>query len=680
MMVQSPRLRRTLLTAACCLFGLGCGAAPPVENAAIAAAPAERGVVAADAPKMADAIPVALDDPSRGSPDALVTIVVFYDFECPHCRSSAATLAELSRSYRPDELRVVYKSFPIEGHASAKPAATLGAALRAVGGDAAFFAYYDTVMGPREEPETMDHVIARGMFEAAKTVTFAPEDLGREIASTGAAKVEADLELAERLGVRSTPTFFINGLAMQGAAPTTAFRQVIDAELSAASKAVAAGTPRARIYQERVARNLVAPDPKPDQAPTPPPLPPQDPTVWKVPVGDSPSDGPTDAPVTVVVFSDFECVYCAAVAPTLKEVRRVYGDKVRVVYKHNPLPRHTRAEPAAELAALIFQEKGADAFWKAHDSLFAREGSLSDRALSEIAEDAGLDAKRALTIIGAKKLAKVIAADRLLATDVDVSSTPQVFVNGLRVVGAQPKAVFVDRVDAALADAGRRLAGGTPAAKLYDTIIESGATNWPPTRVDAPALDQSTPVRGPASAPVLLQVFADFECPFCAHHHATLAELEKRMPGKVRVAWRNDPLSRHSHAKAAAAVAIEVRKQRGDAAFWKLADALFAGQDDLSDEALVERAKAVGADPAAVRAALASGKHAAAIEADMGVAGKAGVTGTPTTLVGPYVVVGAASVDTLERAVRLVLSERASPKSKGSQPKAQERSSPLDAR
>jgi protein-disulfide isomerase len=657
------RARRTLLTA-CSILGLlgsGCSAVPPVEAAAAnEAAPKTDGAAVVAEPRGADvdAIPVSLDDPSRGSPDALVTIVVFYDFECPHCRSSAGTLSELSRAYGPDELRVVYKSFPIEGHASAKPAATLGAALRAVGGDAAFFSFYDAVMGPHQDDETMDHVLARGMFEAAKTATFAPEDLGREIASSGAAKVEADLELAERLGVRSTPTFFINGLRMQGAAPVGAFREVIDAELTAAKRLVGSGTPRARIYEERVAQNFAAPAPRVEEKPEAPPIPPQDPTVWKVPVGDSPSEGPKTAPVTVVVFSDFECVYCSAVAPTLKELRRTFGDKVRLVYKHNPLPRHARAEPAAELAAMIYAEKGAEAFWKAHDSLFAREGSLSDRALSEIAADAGLEPKRALAAIDGKKLAKVIAADRLLADDVDVNSTPQVFINGLRVVGAQPKAVFIDRVGTALADAEKRLAAGTPADKLYETIVADGESLWPPPRVDAPALDASTPVRGPAGAPVLMQVFADFECPFCARHHATLAELDKRLPGKLRVAWRNDPLPRHSHAKAAAAVAIEVRKQKGDAAFWKLADALFASQDDLGDEALVERAKALGADADAVRTALSSGKHAGAIEADMAVASRAGISGTPTTIVGPYVVVGAASVDTLERVARLVISDR----------------------
>jgi protein-disulfide isomerase len=74
--------------------------------------------------------------------------------------------------------------------------------------------------------------------------------------------------------------------------------------------------------------------------------------------------GKRDAPVTVVIYSDFQCPYCSRVEPTLDQVKTTYGaDKVRLVWKNNPLPFHQNAKPAAEAAQGVFAMAGNDAFW-----------------------------------------------------------------------------------------------------------------------------------------------------------------------------------------------------------------------------------------------------------------------------------------------------------------------------
>lgn len=105
---------------------------------------------------------------------------------------------------------------------------------------------------------------------------------------------------------------------------------------------------------------------------------PVDTAVWKVPVGRSPVRGKADAPITIVEFSDFQCPFCKRAEPTIDEVRRTYGDKVRVVWKDEPLPFHPRATPAAELARFAYAKKGQDGFWKVHDALFASQPKLED--------------------------------------------------------------------------------------------------------------------------------------------------------------------------------------------------------------------------------------------------------------------------------------------------------------
>ncbi len=79
----------------------------------------------------------------------------------------------------------------------------------------------------------------------------------------------------------------------------------------------------------------------------------------------------------MIEFSDFQCPFCRRVEPTLKGLRDKYGDKVRLVWKNEPLPFHPRAEPAAEAALEVRAEKGDKGFWDAHDKLFDEpEGPL----------------------------------------------------------------------------------------------------------------------------------------------------------------------------------------------------------------------------------------------------------------------------------------------------------------
>ncbi|WP_437769907.1 thioredoxin domain-containing protein [Sorangium sp. So ce764] len=85
--------------------------------------------------------------------------------------------------------------------------------------------------------------------------------------------------------------------------------------------------------------------------------------MWKVPVDGSPIRGNPGAPVTLVMFSDFECPFCRKVAPTVDGLERKYGAQLRVVFKHNPLPSHARAPLAAEASIEAFRQKGEAGFW-----------------------------------------------------------------------------------------------------------------------------------------------------------------------------------------------------------------------------------------------------------------------------------------------------------------------------
>ena len=103
--------------------------------------------------------------------------------------------------------------------------------------------------------------------------------------------------------------------------------------------------------------------------------------------------GRPDAPVTVVEVSDFECPFCSRVEPTMDQIRKNYGpEKVRIVWKNNPLPFHKEARPAADAAMTVFALGGNDAFWKFHDTLFQNQRSLAEDSFEKWAVASGVDA------------------------------------------------------------------------------------------------------------------------------------------------------------------------------------------------------------------------------------------------------------------------------------------------
>ena len=97
-----------------------------------------------------------------------------------------------------------------------------------------------------------------------------------------------------------------------------------------------------------------------------------------VPIVDSdPVWGSRTAPVTIVEFSDFQCPFCGRAFATIKQLEEAYGEpKLRVVFKHAPLPFHPNAKPAAEAAVAVRALGGDRAFWKFHDLLFQNQADL----------------------------------------------------------------------------------------------------------------------------------------------------------------------------------------------------------------------------------------------------------------------------------------------------------------
>ena len=161
------------------------------------------------------------------------------------------------------------------------------------------------------------------------------------------------------------------------------------------------------------------------------------------------SQGPQDAVVTIVEFSDFECPYCASLLPTLEQAKRQYAGALRVVYRHFPLTSiHPHAQKAAE-ASLCAGEQAS--FWEMHDLLFAEQHTLTVADLKEKASRLGLNRTAFDRCLDSDRHYETVRDDIRAGAAAGVSGTPAIFVNGRALTGAVPFASLAAIIDDELA-------------------------------------------------------------------------------------------------------------------------------------------------------------------------------------------------------------------------------------
>ena len=450
----------------------------------------------------------------------------------------------------------------------------------------------------------------------------------------------------------------INGNLVSGAVPIDQFTKIIDEELGKAKAKIASGTKPDKVYAVLTGENK-AKAPKQPERPEQKPQE-EDKSVWKVPAGNGPMRGKADALVTIVQFSDFQCPFCSRVEPTIDEVVKTYGDKVRIIWRNNPLPFHPRAEPAAELAMEARAEKKDAGFWAAHSMLFKNQQKIADEDLLGYAKELGLDVDKVKIAINEHKYKAEMDADQELADDIQASGTPHFFINGRRLVGAQPVEKFKSVIDEEMKKAEALVAKGVAAKDLYAEIIKDGKEPPPPEKktVDAPA--KESPWKGGEKAKVVMQIFSDFQCPFCKRVEPTLQQVAETYGDKIKIVWRHKPLPMHKDAPLASEAAQEAWKQKGNAGFWKMHDLLFDKQgapDALSRASLENYAETLGLDMVKFKKSLDTNDHKAFVDSESAVADKAQISGTPAFVINGYFISGAQPFGKFKKIINLAFKE-----------------------
>jgi len=650
-----------LTLAACCLLLLS-ACAKPSSTKTPDDGPKDTAPASADVGALAPGEPLTLiaaesDDAVEGASDAQVTVVAFLDFQCRFCGEGFSTLQALRTKYSPKQLRIVFKHMPLESHEYAVPAAVVGQVVAMQAGSAAFYQFAQQVFSQQSQ------LSFENLAKWAEEAGVGQQEYNRRVSEPATLeRIIQDVTVARRLGIESTPTFFINGRLVEGAQPQAFFEQMIDQELKLMSDAQGSWSAR---YQARVAENMRSSLVKTLLG--------QDPHDYRVPVDDSPTSGPATAPITLVVFSDYECPFCKRGEATLKRVQQAYGQKVRIVFKHLPLDFHESARPAALLASALDIKSGQEAFFSLSRELFERSPQIGPSVLEELGKRHGLSVSEVKAAIsGQNTLANQrLERDMFLAEDVMAQGTPHFFINGKRLDGARPFEHFAALIDHELERAQELLARGTHPQDLYAELQKDARSPGAPTRVEHDLVRAGHPLRGPSTAPVTIHVFSDFECPYCRLAEQSLADLVKEYPGKIALVWHDFPLPFHERARPLAQAAHAAYRLGGDAAFWKVHDVIFAleqAEPNLTDESLKSALSDGPWTWERLQTEAPKPEHDAAILADQELAKQLGIDGTPAFVIGNYLVTGARPVEYLRRVVNMTLSEQSTGVQTAAQP------------
>ncbi|RAL20504.1 thioredoxin [Lujinxingia litoralis] len=608
-------------------------------------APTEAGSAAPSglAGKDSTKIPVG-DSYTYGPADAPVTIVEFTSMQCPFCGRAGGTLMELAEKY-PNDVRLVFKNFPLSFQAQAKDGARV---VMAAGRQGKFWEMKSKMF------ENLQRYRGSDMKELG--AEFAAE-LGLDVEKFKAdyddpaivATIEADQKLGESLGVRGTPHFFVNGEVVNGAQPLAKFEEVVKKQLGEVEELLAAGTSRDGIYAAMVDKNFKkAPAPTPSEPKAEPAT-----EVHMVPVRDadySKGASADKALVTIMEFSSFQCPFCSRGSATIKELVAKYPNEVRVVFKHFPLGFQAQSEPAAR-ASIAAGNQGK--FWEMYDLLYENQRQLGDAKFEELAQQIGLNMTKFKADYAAPETAEIVKQAQRDGQSAGIRGTPGFLVNGIKVVGAQPLAVFEDHVKKQIAiakkiKADRNLSGDA----LYEAVVEHNKENVaaapaaparpaaPAPKIDTDALSVgNSHTFGPANAPVTIYEFSSFQCPFCARGAETLDRVKEEYGDKVRVVYKNFPLGFQAQSEPAARAALAAGKQ---GKFWEMYHLLYENQRSFRDEGIWERlAGELGLNMTKFKADFEDPAIAEQVKAEQKEGQSVGVSGTPAFFINGTRVVGA---------------------------------------
>jgi protein-disulfide isomerase len=497
---------------------------------------------------------------------APVTIIEFFDYQCPFCFKTNPALAEAIRNH-PGKVRLVLKHLPLSIHPDS---ALAHQAALAAGEQGRFWEMHDLLFanqGKIKQPDLL-HYAQQLHLDVPKFQKALESGRFHHV-------IDDDRAMARGLGISSTPTFFINGKSFVGQLSAERLNAAIDEALNpVSSAAVTAGTV----------------------------------SVGNLDLSRAPVRGQSQAAVTIIEFSDLQCPFCASVTPTLRELMKQYPDQVRWVFKNFPLDFHADS-PLAHAAALAAERQGK--FWEMHDLIFANQHNLKRDNLLAEARSLRLDMDRFTADLDSADIKKQLAADKREGEALGINGTPAFYINGASLSGAMPIQQFQAAINNALVALGKPAVPLAPSAQSAQSV----------TVRKEPEISFGSP-----DSPITLAWFSDLQSGLTPKAALLVHKLIDSHPGQIRLIFKNRPLEIHPGAMLLHEAAMAANAQ---GRFWQMHDLIIANPQKDSRQDMLAYAKRIGLDADRFQKELDAEKYRSLIEADLQEAQRRAVLGAP---------------------------------------------------
>ncbi|HYL04619.1 MAG TPA: thioredoxin domain-containing protein, partial [Thermoanaerobaculia bacterium] len=258
--------------------------------------------------------------------------------------------------------------------------------------------------------------------------------------------------------------------------------------------------------------------------------------------------------------------------------------------------------------------EAADQFAQLDREYEQRKHDIAEGQLKKMVQDRLVEAEAA-----ARKLSKDAVLAEIKPEAVTDADAEAFYEKNKAQLPPRPKETLMPQIKQYLQQSGQQEAR----EKYFKTLEAKYKVDYliEPMRVDVAAM--GFPARGPATAPVTIVEFSDFQCPFCSRVTPTLDQVVSKYGNKVRLVFRQFPLPMHPNAAKAAEASLCANEQ---GKFWEMHDAMFKDQAGLAVDGLKSKAAAIaGLNAASFNSCLDSGKETKAVQSDMQAGTKAGV-------------------------------------------------------
>jgi protein-disulfide isomerase len=323
--------------------------------------------------------------------------------------------------------------------------------------------------------------------------------------------------------------------------------------------------------------------------------------------------------IEIILFSDFQCPFCAKLSQPFRELQSegVEGVRTSVQFRNFPLEMHADAA-LAHHAAMAAAKQGK--FWEMHDLLFSHQSALKRDHLLNYAKTLQLHMDRFRADIESTDVNQAIQADIAEGTKRGINATPTFYINGRQYVGTRT----LEQLKKLVRDERWR-------SEALSTITDD-------------LLSQ-----GPEDAPVRLEVFADLTSPVSIPALNIIQSFRRESTQPVRVQFRNFPLAFHPQAPLAHEAAMAAATQ---GQFWKFVDFILEHQDTIREQDLIAFASKVGLDPEQFSDSIQEHRYAPRVDADVELASQRGVRGSPVIFVNGKRIDGVPNLEILQAEIQ----------------------------